>query len=185
LELIEQRSGLAGKLLRPLSAKLLPETEVEAKKLVDRGRLESISGRGRKRQLELAEKFEIKDIPQPGGGCILCEKDFGDKLAMALKINLDLDGNDIRVLRSGRVFFEGDVLIVVAHNKIESQSLPALVKTGDLVFLPENFPGPAVLLRDFKQKLAAVQAEEIGKAYLLKFTKKISETFKIKVDRIQ
>jgi tRNA U34 2-thiouridine synthase MnmA/TrmU/8-oxo-dGTP pyrophosphatase MutT (NUDIX family) len=185
LDLIEQRSGLAGKLLRPLSAKLLLETEVEARGLVDRQKLEAISGRSRKRQLELAGKFMIKDIPQPSGGCILTEKDYGDKLANAIKIKPDLDGNDIQILRSGRVIFEGETLIVVARDKTESEALPQLAKKGDTVFLPENFPGPAVLLRDFSHKLGAAQAEEIGKAYLLKFTKKISDTFKIKVDRIQ
>ena len=185
LDLIEQRSGLAGKLLRPLSAKLLRETEVEARGLVDRQKLEAISGRSRKRQLELAEKFRIKDIPQPSGGCILTEKDYGDKLANAIKIKPELDGNDIQILRSGRVIFEGETLIVVARDKTESEALPQLAKKGDTVFLPENFPGPAVLLRDFRCKLTAAQAEEIGKAYLLKFTKKISDTFKIKVDRIQ
>ncbi len=37
--LIEKEAGLKGKLLRPLSARLLPETEAEKKGLVDRTKL--------------------------------------------------------------------------------------------------------------------------------------------------
>ncbi|MGB9892969.1 MAG: hypothetical protein ACPLRA_01040, partial [Candidatus Saccharicenans sp.] len=57
LGIVEKLSGIKGLLLRPLSAKLLPATLPEEKGLVDRERLLDISGRSRKRQLELAEKF--------------------------------------------------------------------------------------------------------------------------------
>ncbi|MBY9013792.1 MAG: hypothetical protein KGD70_15575, partial [Candidatus Lokiarchaeota archaeon] len=42
--LIEQESGLKDMILRPLSAKLLPETPMEKKGLVDRSKLLAISG---------------------------------------------------------------------------------------------------------------------------------------------
>ena len=60
LELIEKKAGLEGYLLRPLSAKLLAETEIEKKGFINRDKLLDISGRSRKRQLELAKKFGIK-----------------------------------------------------------------------------------------------------------------------------
>src|SRR3990170_4894674 len=37
MKIIEEESGLKGRLLRPLSARLLPETVIEKKGLVDRG----------------------------------------------------------------------------------------------------------------------------------------------------
>jgi predicted subunit of tRNA(5-methylaminomethyl-2-thiouridylate) methyltransferase len=183
LDLTEQRSGLAGKLLRPLSAKLMPETLVETGGLIDRGKLEAISGRSRKRQLELAEIFKIEEIPQPSGGCILCEKAYGEKLILALKINPEIDGNDALALRSGRVFFEGQTLVVVARNKTESEILPGLAKTGDMVILPENYPGPAVLLRDFGKKMVYAEAEAIGRSYLAKYSKKAPKEPKIRIGR--
>ena len=70
LKLIEKESRLQGKLLRPLSAQLLPETEAEEQKLVDRNKFLDIQGRSRQRQLELAKKYNLK-FPTPGGGCIL------------------------------------------------------------------------------------------------------------------
>ena len=69
LRIIERESGLDGRLLRPLSAKLLPPTAPEREGLVDRERLEAISGRSRHRQMELARELGIADYPQPAGGC--------------------------------------------------------------------------------------------------------------------
>ena len=68
LELIEREAGLKGKLLRPLSAKLLPVTEAE-KKWVNRNKLLDVSGRRREKQMKLAKKFKIKQYPSPSGPC--------------------------------------------------------------------------------------------------------------------
>jgi len=77
--LTEEEAGLKGKVLRPLSAKLLPQTIYEKKGLVDRSRLLDIRGRSRKKQIQLAKKFKIT-YPSPGGGCLLCEKEYERKL---------------------------------------------------------------------------------------------------------
>ena len=45
LKAIENKSNLKGKILRPLSAKLLPETEIEKNKLINRKKLYDIQGR--------------------------------------------------------------------------------------------------------------------------------------------
>jgi tRNA U34 2-thiouridine synthase MnmA/TrmU len=80
LRQIEKQSGLEGFLLRPLSAKKLPETEVERRGWVNRERLKDFSGRSRKPQLLLAEEFGIVDFPQPAGGCCyLTDPAFGRK----------------------------------------------------------------------------------------------------------
>jgi len=73
MDLIEDQSDLKGRLLRPLSAKLLPETNAEKEGLVNRSKLYDIQGRRREKQMALAEKFKIK-YPAPAGGCLLCEK---------------------------------------------------------------------------------------------------------------
>jgi tRNA-specific 2-thiouridylase len=50
LDLIEREAGLEGKILRPLSAKLLPETEAEAKGFVAKESLrDKVGGRGNPR----------------------------------------------------------------------------------------------------------------------------------------
>jgi len=65
LAIIDRQSGLAGKIIRPLSAKLLAPTEAEINGRVDRDGLYDLSGRSRRGQLALAAKFGIKNIPQP------------------------------------------------------------------------------------------------------------------------
>src|ERR1044072_8490876 len=70
LSVIEKETGMEGKVLRPLSAQLLPKTEPEKKGLVDRSLLGSIQGRSRKEQLQLAKQFNIADPPNSAGGCL-------------------------------------------------------------------------------------------------------------------
>ena len=73
LNVIERDSGNKTVLLRPLSAKLMNETEAEKTGLIDRQQLLDFSGRGRSRQIALAKSFGITDFPAPAGGCILAD----------------------------------------------------------------------------------------------------------------
>ncbi len=67
LRIIERDSGLDNYLLRPLCAKLLKPTHPEEHGLIDREKLMDISGRARRRQMELAEHFGISDYETPCG----------------------------------------------------------------------------------------------------------------------
>ena len=73
LQVITEESGLGDRLLRPLSARLLPKTLPEKKGWVNPEKLYDIQGRSRRRQISLAKKYGIKDYPQPAGGCRLTE----------------------------------------------------------------------------------------------------------------
>ena len=89
--MVEAKSGLKGKLLRPLSAKLLPETEPELKGLVDRSRLHDFSGRSRKPQLALAKHYGVTNFPQPAGGCcFLTDPVYSRKLRTCLRIKIQM-----------------------------------------------------------------------------------------------
>ena len=63
LEIIEKETNLKDKILRPLSAELLPETEAEREGWVNREKLLGIKGRSRKKQMELAKELDLKDYP--------------------------------------------------------------------------------------------------------------------------
>lgn len=80
LRYVEKHSGYDGYILRPLSARLLPETMPEKEGLVDRERLLDISGRGRKRQMALAAELGITDYPAPAGGCLLTDVGYSRRL---------------------------------------------------------------------------------------------------------
>ena len=71
LRIIERDSGLDGRLLRPLSAKLLKPTIPEQEGKVDRSRLLDISGRGRLRQIALAGELGIVRVAAARGRLLL------------------------------------------------------------------------------------------------------------------
>jgi len=78
LGIVAEEAGI--EVLRPLSAKLLKETDAEKKGLVDRNRLLAIKGKSRKPQLELVKKFKIKEYETPAGVCLLTHIEFARKL---------------------------------------------------------------------------------------------------------
>jgi len=80
LELIARESGLEGLLLRPLSAKHLPETRVEKNGWIDREKLLDIQGRSRKPQMELAAELGVKGYSAPAGGCMLTDENYARRL---------------------------------------------------------------------------------------------------------
>jgi len=184
LDIIERESGLAGILLRPLSAKLLPPTVSETNGLIDRSKLYDISGRSRKPQMDLAKRFGIKNIPQPGGGCILTETEYGQKLKKLFTICSDFDGSDVQVLSHCRPIWEKKLLLAVARNESDCKMLKKLAKTGDFIMEPLNFPGPVVLARDFESGSAEDRIVPLGKKYILQYSKKIPAAPEISVYKI-
>ena len=184
LDIIEKEAGLAGKLLRPLSAKLLPVTEAEADGRVDRTKLYGISGRARNEQYELAGHFSIKDIPQPGGGCILTDPEYGRRMKQLMSARPDFDANDALVLRYCRPVWEQKLLIAVARDKNDCEELVKLAKPGDMLLEPANFSGPVVVGRNFGGDIPNSEIVEFGKKYLLQYSKKIPAVPEIDVKNI-
>lgn len=158
LEIVEQESELKGRLLRPLSAKLLPETEAEKKEIIDRSKLLDIQGRGRSRQLELAKKYNIT-FPSPGGGCLLCEPEFCKKLKPIL--NSKLEEMNIELIKLGRHFESSN--IILGRNRQENEKLEKIknkYKKGILV-IPKQ-PGPSAFI---KAKKFAEKTKELIQKY--------------------
>jgi len=116
MKIIDEALGF--EILRPLSAKVLPETSYEKSGLVDRSKFLSISGRSRKIQMELAKEYEIK-FPSPGGGCLLCEKQPAARLKVLLEKNL-ITEKSLPLTLIGRHFFIDDTWFVVGRNGLES-----------------------------------------------------------------
>lgn len=79
LHIIEKESNLTGKIVRPLSAGLLPPTDAEKDGLIKRENLGMIKGRQRKIQIQMAKEYGIENPPNAGGGCLLTEPQFGIK----------------------------------------------------------------------------------------------------------
>ncbi|HEV8121445.1 MAG TPA: thiamine biosynthesis protein [Candidatus Polarisedimenticolia bacterium] len=131
---IERECGIEGFLLRPLSAQHMPETEPEKRGWVDRGRLLAISGRSRKEQTSLAERFGLSDFPQPSGGCcFLADENFArrfhDKRQHGSPETIRKD--EIILLKVGRHFrLNPEVKIIVARDASENRFLERFTEPG-------------------------------------------------------
>ena len=119
MKVIDEALGF--EVLRPLSAKVLPETSYEKKGLVDRSKFLGIKGRSRRIQMELAKDYEIK-YPSPGGGCFLCEKQPASRLKQLLNKKL-ITEKTLPLTMIGRHFYTDNTWFVVARNAIESEAI--------------------------------------------------------------
>lgn len=148
LRYVEKNSGCDGYIIRPLSAKLLPETVPEKKGLIDREQLLDISGRGRKRQIQLAKKFGVADFPAPAGGCLLTDKGFSERLRDLFAHQESSTENELRLLRYGRHFRLNDQSkLIVGRTQIDNDNLLRHVDPdADTVIKVQSFPGPVAVL---------------------------------------
>lgn len=148
LRLIEKQSGIEGRLLRPLSAKLLPETEPERLGIVDRSRLHDFSGRTRKPQMALAETYGLSNFPQPAGGCcFLTDPSYARKLKdlFAHRNPEDCTRDDLMLLGVGRhlrVF--PNLKLIVGRDEHENRFIDSM--SSDRIRLEAvGVVGPVVL----------------------------------------
>ena len=105
LPIVARESGAFDRLLRPLCAKLLPETLPEREGWVDRERLYDFNGRSRKPQQALAAQFGFTDWAQPAGGCcFLTDPNYSHKLAdlWQSRGTKQYELDDIMLLKVGR-----------------------------------------------------------------------------------
>lgn len=139
LNLIDRRSNIAGLILRPLSAKLLPPTIPEQKGWVDRERLYDFTGRSRRPQMELAERLGVTNYPNAAGGCLLTEEKFAKRLKDLLEHGSGQppELRDLYLLKIGRhLRLSPRAKLIVGRNEAEDNLLKKFARTGDLILEP-------------------------------------------------
>jgi len=148
LRYVEKHSGYEGHILRPLSAKILPQTLAEQNGLVDRSRLGDLSGRGRKSQLELAKKYGVTDFPAPAGGCLLTDRIFSRRLKDLFDHQPQVTENELELLKTGRHFrlTAGTKIVVGRTRQDNDQILRCVDPKTDLTLKVDRFPGPLVVI---------------------------------------
>jgi len=146
LTLIERETCLEGRILRPLSARLLPETDAEQKGWVDGKSLLDIHGRSRRRQMELAKSLGVTDYPSPAGGCLLTDPIFSARLKDLIESEKTLNPRSVSLLRIGRHFRLGQNKIVVGRNEEENRRLMELKNPRDYFFEVSDYASPTTLL---------------------------------------
>ncbi|EIJ66255.1 thiamine biosynthesis protein [Candidatus Nitrosopumilus salaria BD31] len=148
LRMIEKDSNLVGKIVRPLSAGLLPETDPEKEGLIKREDLGMIKGRTRRNQLDMAKKYGIENPPNAGGGCLLTEPQFGIKAKDLFEHIETPTINDIDLLKIGRHFrLDEETKFVVGRNKDENEMIKALALPEDILLEAKDYVGPVSILR--------------------------------------
>ena len=164
LGVVEKCSGLKGRLVRPMSAKLLEPTVPELEGKLDREKLLDISGRSRDRQIALAAEFGIVDYPSPAGGCKLTEDGFCRKLK-DLQDNEGLDDRRlVELLLVGRRFRLPDgSSVILGRDRIENQVLRG--ERRGVCIAPVNVPGPTALVPALKSESDLTLAEELVCSY--------------------
>ncbi len=148
MSIVERDSGIKGFLLRPLCAKLMPPTIPEEKGLIDREKLYAFSGRSRKGQMALAERFGIKDYATPAGGCMLTDPILSKRIQELLyKKEGEVEARDIQFLTVGRFFkFPGGSLHV-GRNEKDNEKLLALSGDREVIIMARDVPGPMSVFR--------------------------------------
>lgn len=166
-DIIENETNTQGKILRPLSAKHLPITEIEKEGLVNRKNLENIKGRSRKIQLSLANKYEIIDPPNAAGGCLLTDPMFSKRVKDLYKHEKNVPTtNDIELLKIGRHFrLNADCKLIVGRNESENSMVDSLYENSDWILYAKDYAGPVGLLRgkniETNEKLITISAKII------------------------
>lgn len=166
MNVVKKESGYAEKILRPLSAKVLPPTEMEEKGLVDREKLLGISGRSRKIQMELAKKWDIKEYPSPAGGCKLTEPNYSNRLRELLQHKENVTDNELEILRLGRHFrITDDSKIISTRTAEEYENIKPFLSKEDLIFIAKDFKGSVTILMGEASSAAIEYAAKVTGRY--------------------
>ena len=150
LEIVAHHAGLEGRLLRPLSARLLPATECERSHCVDRARLFDWQGKSRRPQAQLAAELGLAVAP-PRPDCPLLSGPLAERALALVRSGQGLRAWDLELLAIGRhEAVGGGARVIVGRNEHENERLTATAAGADagngaLVF-PVNFLGPTALL---------------------------------------
>lgn len=165
LHIVAKNAGYPDRIVRPLSAKLLPETAPEREGKLDRSRLLDIQGRSRKRQMELAVHYGIKSYPPPAGGCLLTDPMFSRRLRDLFERNPHHEIRDIELLKIGRHLRVNDAKVVVGRNARDNATIESLYQQEDALLRTVDFPGPTVLLPEGGDEATRILAARICLRY--------------------
>lgn len=165
MRLVAERSGLEGRLLRPLCAKHMPETIPEREGLVDRSLLLDINGRSRKRQMALAAELGITGYQQPAGGCTLTDENYARRYSDLVAHGATLSCEETILLSVGRhLRLSPAVKIVVGRRQEENEYLER-AWSGGILMTTVDHPGPTTLVQGAAGEEDLIQAATVTARY--------------------
>lgn len=146
LKRVEKISGMEGYLVRPLCAKLLPETIPEKNGWIDREKMQNLNGRGRTRQMELAEELGVVEYPSPGGGCLLTDPGYSKRLKI-LKNDEQFENIEMfNLIKTGRFYrIDKNKYLIVARDEMHNEKLPEYFEKASFYISSGKTAGPTIL----------------------------------------
>jgi hypothetical protein len=151
LNIIRNEADVREVLLRPLSAGLLPVTPMEESGLIDRARLRSLVGRGRKGQYALAKELGVTKIPTQAGGCRLGERESARRYWPIMRTFPKPLAPYFDLANVGRQLWRREANTVTGHWMVmgrdyrDNQKLLKLVSPEQYVLELKSFPGPSAV----------------------------------------
>jgi tRNA(Ile)-lysidine synthase TilS/MesJ len=149
MPVVARESGADDRLLRPLCAKNLPPSLPEREGWVERQQLFDFSGRSRKPQMALAQRYGIEEYAQPAGGCcFLTDAQYSDKLAdlWQARGSKKYEIDDIMLLKVGRHLRPmPHFKLIISREEGEGKFLQGYRKRFDHL-TTRSHPGPLALI---------------------------------------
>ena len=177
LENVKKLSEHDELIVRPLSAKLLEPSKPELEGWIDREKLYDINGRNRQRQLAIAKEIGLEDFESPGGGCLLTEIQFSNKLRDFVDHD-KLEVEDINTLKAGRHLRLPDgAKLIIGRDQDDNEKIKNTSSDKYYKARIEDASGPLCLFQkdssEYDMKLAANLIVTYGRT-------KSDETYKVK-----
>ena len=161
-----------GIILRPMSAKLMTPTIPEKEGWVDREKLLGIEGRNREVQLSLAEEWGFEEYESPGGGCLLTEHSFEQKIKDVIA-HETFTVADIDVLKSGRhLRLPEGAKLVIGRNQEDNEHLMKTENPKYIFAKANDIAGPVSLI----SKDATAADKALAAKLILTYTKPPAES---------
>lgn len=156
-----------GIILRPMSAKLMTPTIPEKEGWVDREKLLGIEGRNREVQLRLAKEWGFEEYESPGGGCLLTESSFEQKIKDVVA-HEKFTVADIDVLKAGRhLRLPEGAKLVIGRNQEDNEQLKKIENEKYIFARANDIAGPVSLI----SKNASEADKELAAKLILTYTK--------------
>lgn len=147
LRSVANYSRYPDRILRPMSAQRLPVTPMEEQGLVDREQLLDIQGRSRKPQEALAREWGLTEYPSSGGGCLLTEVHFSDRLRDLFDHQPDCGVDDVELLKIGRQFrLSPRAKLTLGRHQQDNEEINRAVGPSHILLRTPGVAGPLGLV---------------------------------------
>jgi len=145
LNAVSKTSGFRELMIRPLSQKLLDDTLPIQQGWVNKEEMLDICGRSRSPQKALVKDLGISYYPQPGGGCLLTDKNYTIRIKDLLSYD-ETDIYNIQLLTLGRHYrLATGYKLIIGRDERENAALEKQYQNG-LILHTQEQQGPLGIL---------------------------------------